>query len=83
MILASFAESVNENVIGFIAVAGAFAVPIIAIIGAVIKSSVKARAREESRREIAAYVAEGSMSADDGAKLMDAGLPKWERPNRA
>ena len=32
-----------------------------------------ATVREESRREIAAYVAEGSMSVDDAAKLMDAG----------
>ena len=30
-----------------------------------------AQAREESRREIAAYVAEGSMTAEDGAKLLD------------
>jgi len=28
------------------------------------------REREQSRREIAAYVAEGSISADDAAKLM-------------
>lgn len=30
-------------------------------------------AREETRREIAAYVAEGSISPDDAAKLMAAG----------
>lgn len=31
------------------------------------------QAREETRREIAAYVAEGSISADDAAKLMAGG----------
>ena len=32
------------------------------------------QAREETRREIAAYVAEGSISPEDGAKLMAAGV---------
>ncbi|MDQ7012744.1 MAG: hypothetical protein Q9O74_02470 [Planctomycetota bacterium] len=36
-------------------------------------------AREESRREIAAYVAEGSMSPDDAAKILAADMPVWER----
>ena len=43
---------------------------------------VKTRAREASRREIAAYIAEGTMSPDDGVRLMDAGLPRWERPSQ-
>jgi hypothetical protein len=33
----------------------------------------QARAIEESRREIAAYVAEGSISAEDAAKILAAG----------
>lgn len=32
-----------------------------------------AEEREQSRREIAAYIAEGSMSAQDGERLMSAG----------
>ncbi|MBA4028525.1 MAG: hypothetical protein C0475_05230 [Planctomyces sp.] len=32
--------------------------------------------REKSRREIAAYIAEGSLSADQGEKLMRAGEPQ-------
>ena len=35
--------------------------------------SAQTRAREESRREIAAYVAEGTISPDDAAKLLAAG----------
>ena len=31
------------------------------------------KAREETKREVAAYVAEGSMTAEDGARLMAAG----------
>lgn len=32
--------------------------------------------REKSRREIAAYIAEGSLSPDQGEKLMRAGDPQ-------
>lgn len=39
----------------------------------------QAIAREESRREIAAYVAEGSMSPADAEKLLAADMPVWER----
>ncbi len=35
-----------------------------------IQEIVQTRAREATRREIAAYVAEGSIGADDAAKLM-------------
>lgn len=55
---------------------------VIAIIaGAILASSLgrqaasvlKARAREQSRREIAAYIAEGSMTPEQGERLMRAG----------
>jgi len=39
----------------------------------------QALALEESRREIAAYVAEGSMSPEDAEKLLAAGVPARER----
>lgn len=46
-----------------------------------VKARAKLRqteAREETRREIAAYVAEGSISPDDAAKLMAAGVEGFE-----
>ncbi|MBO6739570.1 MAG: hypothetical protein JJ916_06910 [Phycisphaerales bacterium] len=52
---------------------------LIAIIGIVfgsIKSTAETKEREKSRREIAAYIAEGSMSAEDGERLLRAGNPK-------
>ncbi|MCR9077056.1 MAG: hypothetical protein NXI07_13540 [bacterium] len=52
---------------------------LIAIIGIVfgsIKSTAETKEREKSRREIAAYIAEGSMSAEDGERLLKAGNPK-------
>ena len=44
-----------------------------------IRSVFQTIARERSRREIAAYIAEGSMSADQGERLMRAG----DRPDQA
>ncbi len=49
---------------------------VIAVFGIVfgsIKNMVKATARERTRREIAAYIAEGSLSAEQGERLMKAG----------
>ena len=43
------------------------------IISGCIKSIVKSSGRERSRREIAAYIAEGSMTPEQGEKLMNAG----------
>lgn len=38
-----------------------------------IRDIVVSRARERTRREIAAYIAEGSMSPEQGERLMNAG----------
>ncbi len=51
-------------------------IAIVAIVCGAIRSVVGSIARERSRREIAAYIAEGSLSAEQGQKLMSAGDPK-------
>lgn len=43
------------------------------IIANTMRKSAAVKHREESRREIAAYVAEGSMTPEQGEKLMNAG----------
>lgn len=58
----------------FLLVGGLIAV--VAIIAGSIKSVVRSVVRERSRREIAAYIAEGSMNPDHGERLMAAGEPK-------
>ncbi len=58
------------------AVAGAFTVAIVGVVAGSVRRAVETRAREESRREIAAYVAEGTITPDDAAKLLDAGKKK-------
>lgn len=45
-------------------------------IAASIESIARSAGRERSRREIAAYIAEGSMTADEGERLLSAGRSK-------
>jgi hypothetical protein len=48
------------------------AVAIIAIVSNAVASVLRTRAKERSRREIAAYIAEGSISPEQGERLMQA-----------
>lgn len=49
-------------------VAGGTAIALIAIITDAWRKASETKAKEESRREIAAYVAEGSITAEDAAQ---------------
>ncbi len=59
--------------IAFVAVAGGLTLGLVSMIACTITRLQRTRQHEESRREIAAYVAEGSISAGDAAKLLAAG----------
>lgn len=67
------ASTDKDTIIGAMAVGGSMFIAVVAIVAGAVRKTLTARAREESRREIAAYVAEGSISADDAAKLLAAG----------
>ncbi len=69
----------DSQLMQIVSVGGAFFVAIVAIVANAIRRTMMNRSREQSRREIAAYVAEGSMTAEEGAKLIDAGKTKWDR----
>lgn len=71
--ITTLAELNPGELIPIIAIAGGLAVGAISIIAGTIRRTTREREREQSRRELAAYVAEGSMSAEDAAKIMDAG----------
>ena len=62
-----------EALIPIIAITGGVIVALVAIITSAITKASQTKAREESRREIAAYVAEGTISPDDAAKILSAG----------
>jgi hypothetical protein len=50
----------------------------VAIIGGTIASVVRSRAREQTKREIAAYVAEGSLDPDKAVAMLNAGRSRWD-----
>jgi len=59
----------DDNIVGMFALAGGFLIAIIAMAFGYFKS----RQREQTRREIAAYVSEGTMTTDEGERLLKAG----------
>jgi hypothetical protein len=63
-----------EGNVLFLLVGGTIAV--VAIIAGSIKSVVRSVTRERTRREIAAYIAEGSINPEQGERLMAAGERK-------
>ncbi|MHC4415471.1 MAG: hypothetical protein ACYS0G_09325 [Planctomycetota bacterium] len=52
----------------------------IGIAGWAISSVVRTRAREQTKRELAAYVAEGTLDPDKAVAIANAGMRKWEVP---
>lgn len=58
--------------IPIVAICGGILVAIVGMITCTIKGCVKTNQTEQTRREIAAYVAEGSISPEDGAQMMKA-----------
>lgn len=67
--IASIVQHIDE-LIPVIAIGGGLLVGGIAIVCSTLSSIMQTRAKEQSRREIAAYVAEGSMTPEDAQRLM-------------
>ncbi len=64
-----------DEIVPVLAVGGGLLVAIVAIVTSAIRQAAKTRQREQTKREIAAYVAEGSMTPEDGERLIKADLP--------
>ncbi len=71
--------STEGAMVATIAVGGGFVVAIVGIISGAIQKTSMTKQREQTRREIAAYVAEGSITPDDAAKILAAGGSLGER----
>ena len=65
-------DQVLQNIVPITAIVVGGTVVVIWVIAATIDSIVKARGRERSRRELSAYVAEGSISPVDAERLLKA-----------
>ena len=66
----------SDDAVPIIAVAGGVSLAIVWVVMWMISSMYKTRQVERSRREIAAYIAEGTISPEDGVKLMTAKIMK-------
>lgn len=65
----------SVSIIGLVAVGGSLSIAMVQVLANLVRDWVHTRHQETSRREIAAYVAEGSISSDEGERLMNAGRP--------
>ncbi len=63
----------KDDVLGFIAILGGTAIVITGIVFSSLKSILISRAREATKREMAAYIAEGSLDPDKAVALANAG----------
>jgi len=54
-------------------------IAVVAIVFTTVRSMAVSRNREATRREIAAYVAEGSIDPDKAIAMLEADKPVWEK----
>jgi hypothetical protein len=80
MYLATFIEQLTErgDLLPAIAIVGGLSVGAIAIVATTIRAMVVSREREQTKRELAAYVAEGSLDPDKAVALLKADRPRLE-----
>lgn len=51
-------------------------IAVVSVVACNLRGYLESKSREHSRRDIAAYIAEGSMTPEQGERLMAAGNPK-------
>ncbi len=74
----SFVES--GNFVAILAITLGCGVGMVGVIGGTIGGIMKTRSKEMTKRELAAYVAEGTLDPDKAVMMLNAGMPKWEVP---
>lgn len=67
-----------DLVIPIVAIVAGSLVAIVAIIFTATRAIVVGRAKEQTKRELAAYVAEGTLDPDKAVAMINAGRPHWE-----
>lgn len=79
MVLADLSGSFDKNTLQGIVVVGGLFIAVIAIVASFVRGVLKTRAREQTKRELAAYVAEGTMRPEDAERIIKADQPRWEK----
>ena len=65
--------AIDDNIIPILAIGATAVVAIIAIFFGALRRIMHTTDTEKTRREIAAYVAEGSITPEEGERLLNAG----------
>ena len=63
----------RDNFIGLVAIVMGCSTGMVAIVFSMVAGVLKTKAREETKRELAAYVAEGTIDPDKAIAMMNAG----------
>lgn len=64
--------------IPIVAIIGGLSLGGVAIVFGILSDIMKTKAREETKRELAAYIAEGSISPEDAERIVKADMPHWK-----
>lgn len=73
----------GDEIVKVVVFGGGIIVAALFVIFSSTKSMVKAKEREQTKRELAAYIAEGSMKAEDAERILKADVPFWEKDGKA
>jgi hypothetical protein len=69
----------TDDLIPILAISGGLVIAFLWIVLATVSETLKDASREKTKREIAAYIAEGSMTPDQGERILKAHpLPKHD-----
>lgn len=68
--------ALDNEIIPVIAIGGGLGVAVVGIVFGNITSMVRSKNQEETKRELAAYVAEGSITPEDAERIIKADGPK-------
>ncbi len=70
--------AMSDEIIPILAIGGGLGLGFVGILSGVVRSVLRTKERERTRREVAAYVSEGTMTAEDAEKILRAGLSSTE-----
>ena len=77
-LLSPLEAGIARNLMVVIVFGAGMIISVVAILAGVMRSILVSRAQERTRQEVAAYVAEGSMSAAEGESLLKAGASEHQ-----
>ncbi|RMH13747.1 MAG: hypothetical protein D6695_03185 [Planctomycetota bacterium] len=63
-----------DGLLPIVAIIGGLCIAALAIVSSMMRAASKTREMEKTRREVAAYVAEGSITPEEAERLLNAGL---------